>query len=77
MATATNECRAVDLARPGALIPTTTGTGRGPLRVLGLLGVVSVLDGHRPDFVPDDPALHRWEGWVLGQTSLPRTSPAV
>lgn len=39
--------------------------------LLGLLCVVAVLDGARPDFVPDDPWVRRWEGWVLGQTALP------
>jgi len=39
--------------------------------VLSLLGLVGVLDGARPDFVPDDPWVRRWEGWVLGQTALP------
>ncbi|UPG71919.1 hypothetical protein MVG78_15450 [Roseomonas gilardii subsp. gilardii] len=45
--------------------------------LLGLLGLIGVLDGHRPDFVPDDPWLRRWEGWVLGQTSLPNSLPAA
>ncbi|WP_241667190.1 DUF429 domain-containing protein [Muricoccus nepalensis] len=40
--------------------------------LLGLLCVVSVLDGARPDFIPVDPWVRRWEGWVLGQTALPR-----
>lgn len=40
--------------------------------VIGLLGLIGVLDGSRPDFVPDDPWVRRWEGWVLGQTALPR-----
>ena len=40
--------------------------------VIGLLGVINVLAGNRPDGVPDDPWLRRWEGWVLGQTDLPR-----
>ena len=40
--------------------------------VIGLLGLVSVVDGDRPDYVPDDPWIRRWEGWVLGQTALPR-----
>ncbi len=40
--------------------------------MIGLLGLVGVLDGARPDFVPDDPWIRRWEGWVLGQTALPR-----
>ena len=39
--------------------------------VLGLLALVAVLDGARPDFVPDDPWVRLWEGWVLGQTALP------
>ena len=39
---------------------------------IGLLGLIAVLDGARPDFVPDDPWIRRWEGWVLGQTALPR-----
>ncbi len=34
--------------------------------VLGLLCVLSVLEGHRPDEVPRDPWVRRWEGWVLG-----------
>ncbi|MFC7473969.1 hypothetical protein ACFQS7_06370 [Dankookia sp. GCM10030260] len=40
--------------------------------VIGLLGLIGVLDGARPDFVPDDPWVRAWEGWVLGQTALPR-----
>jgi hypothetical protein len=40
--------------------------------VIGLLGLIAVLEGARPDFVPDDPWVRRWEGWVLGQTALPR-----
>ncbi|WP_254453668.1 DUF429 domain-containing protein [Siccirubricoccus sp. G192] len=40
--------------------------------VIGLLGLIGVLDGSRPDFVPKDPWVRRWEGWVLGQTALPR-----
>jgi len=43
--------------------------------LLGLLCVVSVLDGTRPDFIPADPWVRRWEGWVLGQTALPRPPP--
>ena len=45
--------------------------------LIGLLGLVGVLDGARPDFVPEDPWVRRWEGWVLGQTALPRPSAAV
>ena len=40
--------------------------------VLGVLAVINVLAGHRPDGIPPDPWLRRWEGWVLGQTALPR-----
>ena len=39
--------------------------------VLGVLCVLNVLAGNRPDTAPDDPWIHRWEGWVLGQTALP------
>ncbi len=39
--------------------------------LLGALCVMGVVSGHRPDGTPDDPWLQRWEGWVLGQTSLP------
>jgi hypothetical protein len=39
--------------------------------VLGVLCVLNVLAGRRPDTVPDDPWLRQWEGWVLGQTALP------
>jgi hypothetical protein len=39
--------------------------------VLGVLCVLNVLAGNRPDTTPDDPWICRWEGWVLGQTALP------
>jgi hypothetical protein len=45
--------------------------------VIGVLGVINVLAGNRPDGVPDDPWLRRWEGWVLGQSDLPHGMPAV
>ena len=35
--------------------------------VLGVLCVLLVLAGERPDAPPADPWLTRWEGWVLGQ----------
>lgn len=38
---------------------------------LGLLALVAVLDGVRPDLVPADDMVRRWEGWVLGQIDLP------
>jgi hypothetical protein len=40
--------------------------------LLGLLCVLNVLAGNRPDTAPDDPWVRRWEGWVLGQTAPPR-----
>jgi hypothetical protein len=43
--------------------------------LLGLLCVLNVLAGHRPDTAPDDPWLQYWEGWVLGQTALPLRLP--
>jgi hypothetical protein len=39
--------------------------------VLGVLCVLNVLAGNRPDDAPGDVWVTRWEGWVLGQTSLP------
>lgn len=43
--------------------------------LIGLLGVLNVLAGHRPDTAPADPWIQAWEGWVLGQTALPKTWP--
>jgi hypothetical protein len=40
--------------------------------VLGVLCVLNVLAGNRPDTAPVDPWIQQWEGWVLGQTALPR-----
>jgi hypothetical protein len=40
--------------------------------VLGVLCVLNVLAGNRPDSAPDDPWIQHWEGWVLGQTAMPR-----
>jgi hypothetical protein len=39
--------------------------------LLGALCVIGVLDGARPDFIPADPWVRRWEGWVLGQSAPP------
>jgi len=39
--------------------------------LIGLLGLIGVIDGKRPDFIPPDPMIRAWEGWVLGQTALP------
>jgi hypothetical protein len=51
--------------------PTPDGEDRFD-SVIGVLGVINVLAGHRPGGIPPDPWLRRWEGWVLGQTDLPR-----
>lgn len=40
--------------------------------LIGLLGLIGVIDGRRPDFIPADPMIRAWEGWVLGQTALPQ-----
>jgi Protein of unknown function (DUF429) len=40
--------------------------------VLGVLCVLNVLIGNRPDTAPPDPWIREWEGWVLGQTALPQ-----
>lgn len=40
--------------------------------VVGLMTVLAVLDGRRADFLPEEPMIRRWEGWVLGQHALPR-----
>lgn len=37
--------------------------------VIGLLGMLNVLAGNRPDTAPADPWIARWEGWVLGQAA--------
>jgi hypothetical protein len=41
--------------------------------LLGLLGLLAVIQTVQPDSIPDDPAIRRWEGWVLGQTAVPAT----
>src|SRR6185312_5910717 len=45
--------------------------------VVGLLCVLNVLAGNRPDDTPDDPWVRQWEGWVLGQTALPVSTYVV
>jgi hypothetical protein len=45
--------------------------------VLGVLCVLNVLAGNRPDNTPSDPWVERWEGWVLGQTALPVRGPGL
>jgi hypothetical protein len=62
-----------DAMRRGALDgfgPDAAGEDRFD-SVLGVLCVLNVLAGNRPDDAPSDPWIHNWEGWVLGQTALP------
>jgi hypothetical protein len=66
-------------ARPDADLSAEIATGFGADAagedrfdsLLGVLCVLNVLAGHRPDHIPDDPWIRRWEGWVLGQTAMP------
>ncbi len=44
---------------------------------LGLLCVLNVLLGNRPDTAPDEPWIQTWEGWVLGQTAMPATASVL
>lgn len=62
---------ALDAALDDAFGPDAAGEDRMDC-VLGLLGLIGVLDGARPDHVPDDPWIRCWEGWVLGQTAMPK-----
>ncbi|MGV1758861.1 DUF429 domain-containing protein [Rhizobium sp. A22-96] len=34
---------------------------------VGLLGMIDVVDGHRPEGTPPDGDIKIWEGWILGQ----------
>lgn len=45
--------------------------------LLGLIGVIAVLEGAQPDHVPEDPWILTWEGWVLGQTDAPLDGPSA
>ena len=49
-----------------------SGIGRAVAKALSGAGYAVVLTGRRPDTAPEDPDIRRWEGWVLGQTALPR-----
>jgi hypothetical protein len=39
--------------------------------LLGVLCVLGVVTGARPDTAPNEMWIRSWEGWVLGQTALP------
>ncbi len=64
-------------AQPDAALATAITSGFGDDAagedrldcVLGLLCMLQVIDGTRPDHVPDNPWVRRWEGWVLGQAA--------
>ncbi len=66
-------------ARPDAALLTALTDGFGADAagedrfdcVLGVLCVLNVLGGNRPDTAPADAWIQRWEGWVLGQTAMP------
>src|SRR5690606_10063778 len=34
---------------------------------IGLLGMIAVVQGQRPDGIPADPSVHEVEGWILGR----------
>ena len=62
-------------ATPDPALTAWLATGFGPDAagedrldcLLGLLCLLQVLEGRRPDTAPEDPWVWRWEGWVLGQ----------
>jgi hypothetical protein len=74
--------RMLDVApEPGLTRAATDGFGSDPAGedrfdcVLGVLCVLNVLSGNRPDTAPADEWIRRWEGWVLGQTAMPKDWP--
>lgn len=44
---------------------------------LGALAAITVAAGTDLEGTPDDPAIHAWEGWMLGRVDYPLESPAV
>jgi hypothetical protein len=44
--------------------------------VVGLFGLINVVRGARPSGEPDDPAVRRIEGWILGQDAALAEDPA-
>jgi hypothetical protein len=67
--------------RPSTRLTSELANGFGPDAngedrfdsVLGLICILSVLTGQRPDHVPEDPWVRHWEGWVLGLKSCDAT----
>lgn len=79
VAPALREAMAALRVEPDARLGAEIADGFGPRAdgedrfdsLIGLLGVIAVLDGAQPDHIPDDRWIRRWEGWVLGQTEEP------
>ncbi len=71
-------------AAPDAALEAWLANGFGPDAagedrldyMLGLLCLLMVLAGRRPDAAPPDPWITRWEGWVLGQSTAQPGPPA-
>lgn len=40
--------------------------------LVGMLGMLDVVEGHRPEGFPTDPRTMQWEGWILGQAPSER-----
>ncbi len=47
--------------------PDDAGADDGFDAVIGLLAMIAVVSGERPDGAPPDDAIRRWEGWILGR----------
>lgn len=43
--------------------------------LVGLLGMIDVIEGHRDEGCPDLPCVTRWEGWILGQAASAARMP--
>lgn len=49
--------------------PPDFGIDNGFDAVIGLLAIIAVVSGERPDGAPTNTAVRRWEGWILGRAS--------
>lgn len=61
---------AVQPGLPDAIAAGFTSDASGEDRfdaLVGLFGMLDVVDGHQDEGMPMDPDLRRWEGWILGQ----------
>ncbi len=52
------------------LSPSATGEDQFDA-IVGLFGMLDVVDGLTPEGVPDLEDVRRWEGWILGQSAQP------